>query len=206
MKLVPKWPAGTPKLILFMLHQEPRGAHIATWKETDSVPIWQRVFIFLRAIFILLNFHPLKRRREITMEKTEHNGTGGGVQSSVINTFLKPRPKSHWSCQEKECPPSCLHSLLSCFPWHWRVPTATCVFLSCRSFLGQQPEMSFTWKQGSIPAPYVTQKQVVVAMAVAVAAGDWFLWGNAFFMDPPLNHFNKLPCSSHTTAHVPGVL
>lgn len=140
--------ARIPKLILFLLHQEPGVVHISTWKETDLVPIWQIGFIFfLSAIFILLNFQPLKRKKEITMEKTEHNGIRG--RGAVLsNKHFEAAPQERLSLPCKGVFPVLPPLIIVKFPpWRWCVPTATCAFLSLRSLLMGQPEMPFPWRQ-----------------------------------------------------------
>lgn len=70
------------------------GAHFHV-KGNRLSSTWQIVFFFFffSAIFILLNFHPLKRKRELTMEKTKHNGTRGRGAVLSNKHFLGATPQ-----------------------------------------------------------------------------------------------------------------
>ena len=70
-----------------------------------------------RAIFIFTQL-PSSQKEEITMEKTKHNGTGGGVHLSVINTFWSLASRGDHSAKKRSLP--CLVSINYC-----QIPSVT---------------------------------------------------------------------------------
>lgn len=155
--------ARVPKLVLVMLHPEPRAhtlPHERKLKRFSSHLAGSFIF-FLKSYFYITKLSSSQEERVITMEKTQHNGTRGEVHLSVINTFLKPFPNQEWLILPRKggfpvFPPLIIIKFLVCRRF---IPTAACALLSRVSFLTGHFEMLLMWGPGSIPDSSVTQKQ-----------------------------------------------
>ena len=111
-----------------------RYKHISMWKKIRRLgfPSGRQFsfFFFQKSYFYFIQLPPSQKKEEITMEKTEHTGSGGGVHVSVINTFWSLTPRVALSAKRRNIPR--LVSINYCqIPNGPRsVPTATCTFPS----------------------------------------------------------------------------